>query len=161
MNLSFFTTSTGIAVIASVGSFIAGLAGAGISSWTIHRTHRQRLTADEKLAQRKFEFDRALAERRVQLDLDLASRKRRIELMEAVLADFYEVRDIYSDARSPIVWAGEMVPKEGDSELVKESDYAPIKRLSRHNAVMARFWSREYLARSAWRVRPYRYRKFV
>jgi hypothetical protein len=45
MDLSFFTTPTGIAVIAAVGSFIAGVVGAGISSWTIRRTHSQRLAA--------------------------------------------------------------------------------------------------------------------
>jgi hypothetical protein len=144
MDLTFFTTPAGIAIIAPIASFVAGVVGASISSWTIYRTHKQRLAAEERLAERKFEFEKKLAERRIQLDLDLDNRKRRVELAETVLADFYEVRDIYSDARAPMVWAGEMVPEEGDSELVKESAYAPINRLSRHNDVLARFWSREY-----------------
>ena len=142
--MSFFTTPAGIAIIAPIGSFVAGLVGAGISSWTIHRTHKQRLSADERLAERRYEFDCNLAERRMQLDLGLAERKRCSDLSRSVLADFYEIRDIFSDARAPIVWAGEMVPEEGDSDLVKEANYAPIKRLSRHNATIARFWSREY-----------------
>ncbi len=111
---SFFTTPTGIACIAAGGSFVAGLVGASISSWTVRSTHKQRLAADEKLAERKSEFDIALAERKFQLDAHSADRKRKQDLAETVLSGFYAVEAIMRSVRSPMsyVYESEGRPKE-------------------------------------------------
>jgi hypothetical protein len=125
VDLSFFTTPTGIAVIAAVGSFIAGLAGAGISSWTIRSTHSERLAADEKLAERKFEFDTQLAEKKFRLDAAFADRKRRQNLAEQALTDFYSARDVITWARFPGAFGNEGQP--GCEEKMKLTMKPAIK----------------------------------
>src|SRR5580704_7746276 len=90
MDLSFFTTPTGIAIIAAGSSFVAGLLGPLISSSAVRATHKQRLAADEALAERKLEFDKELAERKFRYDRDLHDHKRRVELAEQALTAFYE-----------------------------------------------------------------------
>jgi len=72
--------------------------------------------------------------------------RRRAEIAEKVLADFYRVRDVYQSARAPFVSAGEMVPDadEKNPKLVKESSYAPLRRLQRHDAFLASFHANQY-----------------
>ena len=48
MSWDFFTTPPGIALIAAVASFVAGLFGPAITSRTMSKTHSQRLAAEEK-----------------------------------------------------------------------------------------------------------------
>lgn len=117
---SFFTTPTGIAVIAAMGSFIAGLVGAGISAWTVRSTHAERLAADEKLAERKYGFDMVLAERRFLLDARSADRKRKQDLAEAVLTGFYAAEAIMRSVRSPMSYLYEAEGRPKD-ELETES----------------------------------------
>ena len=86
MDWGFFTTPTGIAVIAAASSFTAGLLGTGISSWTIQRTHGQRLTADKELAERRFAYEKELAERKFKYDRDLDEHRLRREIAESAIA---------------------------------------------------------------------------
>jgi len=150
----FFTTSTGIALIATLGSFGAGLVGSGITAWTMRTTHSQRLAADEKLAERRFEFDKelsqrksdadiALAEKKFQLDARLADRKRRQDLAEEVLESFYKIRDVVRDIRVPLILPDEAAarqPTEPESEAVtrqRNTFYVPLARLEKHRSEIA------------------------
>jgi hypothetical protein len=63
-----FTTPTGVALIAAVASFVAGLFGPTITSRTMSKTHSQRLAAEEKLAERRFEFDKELSQHKSDAD---------------------------------------------------------------------------------------------
>ena len=104
---AFFTTPTGIAVISAGASFAAGILGSGLSAWTIRSTHSSRLTADQALAERRFQFDISLAERKFSLDARSADRKRKQELAETVLSGFYQVEAIMRSVRSPMSYAHE------------------------------------------------------
>lgn len=112
---SFFTTPAGIATISAGASFVAGLVGAGISAWTTRSTHASRLTADQNLAERKYQFDISLAERKFLLDARSADRKRKQDLAETVLAGFYQVEAIMRSVRSPMSYLSEAEnrPKAG------------------------------------------------
>ena len=56
--------------------------------------------------------------------------KRRLELAEEILSAFYQIQEIIYDARSPMIWASEMVKEEGvPDEVVQDSAYGPIRRL--------------------------------
>lgn len=168
----FFTTPVGIAVIAAGSSFVAGLLGAFISSATIRATQRQRIEADEKLADRKFDSDQQLSSRRFEFDTDLAERKakadiglaerkieldrmfaawkRKTELAEEVLADFYEAREIFQSARSPGGFESEGKTREresweaeGDSRQL-DSYFRTFERLSKKSEFFSRLYARRY-----------------
>lgn len=56
--------------------------------------------------------------------------KRRLEVAEETLSAFYQVQEIIYDARSPMIWASEMVKEEGvPDEVVSNSAYGPVRRL--------------------------------
>ena len=56
--------------------------------------------------------------------------KRRLEVAEETLSAFYQVQEVISDARAPMIWASEMVKEEGvPDEVVRNSAYGPIRRL--------------------------------
>jgi hypothetical protein len=161
----FFTTPTGIAVIAAGGSFIAGLVGAGISSWTIRATHRQRVAVDEKLAERKFNFDKDLAERKFAFDTKLAEQKlkhdrelhdhkRRVELAEELVAEFRQSRDVIKAIRSPMAYPDEGAGRprhdnEEESEArQRDSYYVPLVRLKNNSAFLNGLLSKRYRAQA-------------
>lgn len=132
---SFFTTATGIAVISATASFVAGLLGAGISSWTIRSTHASRLAADQNLAERKFQFDNTLAERKFLLDARSADRKRKQDLAEAVLTGFYQVEAIMRSVRSPMSYLYEA---ENRPKADPESE-ATAKLRDTYYVILARY----------------------
>jgi hypothetical protein len=145
---SFFTTPTGIAVIAAGGSFVAGLVGASISAWTVRRSHKERLAADEKLAERKFEFDNSLAERKFQLDARSADRKRRQDLAEEVLAGFQEVEAAVRSIRAPMSYSEEAKDRpraDGETEgaaKLRDVYYVSLARFDGNRAVISALLSR-------------------
>jgi hypothetical protein len=161
-----FTSPTGVALIAVLGSFAAGLLGPTITAWTARTTHSQRLAAEKKLAERRFEFDKelsqhksdadiALAERKFQLDARLADRKRRQDLAEEVLESFYKIRDVVRDVRVPLVHSDEAdlrKPQESESEDVtrqKNTFYVPLARLEKHRSDTAALLAKRYRS-TAW-----------
>jgi hypothetical protein len=94
------------------------LVGTAISSSTTRRTHKERIAADQALAERKIAADIDLAERKFKFDSDLAERKfhydrafndhkRRVDLAEQAIAAFYEARDVLDFSRSRFLGAGE------------------------------------------------------
>jgi hypothetical protein len=161
MDWSLFTSPQ---VIAPTAGLVGVLVGAGISSWTTRKTHRERLVADQALAERKVDADIALAEKRLALDYELDIRKRRAVLAEEVLADFYEARDIFNAVRSPGNFSdeGSTRPKtEGESvedTRILNIYFAAIERLHRKVEFFSKLYARRYrfiavLGRDA--ARPY------
>lgn len=154
MDLAFFTTSTGIAVIAAASSFTAGLVGAGISSWTIQRTHRQRIAVDQSLAERKFAFDMELADRKFQYDRELHDHKRRVELAETVFADFLQMADVVRAIRSPgssrSEAAGRQRAENEPEDVARNKDiyFVPLARIRENSEFISGLMSKKYRAKA-------------
>jgi hypothetical protein len=166
MGWDFFTTGPGIALIAAVASFVAGLFGPTITSRTMSKTHSQRLAAEGKLAERRFEFDKelsqhksdadiALAEKKFQLDARLADRKRRQDLAEEVLESFYKIRDVVRSIRVPFISEGagaSRKPTEPESNTVayqRDRYYATLVRMDEHQSEIASLLAKRYRT-AAW-----------
>jgi hypothetical protein len=148
-------------LVAAVSGLIGVVVGSGISAWTTRRTHKERLAADQALAERKFEFDCTLAERKAESDASVAEKKialdrafaawkRKTEFAEDVLADFYEARDVIRAARSPATFSeeGKTRPKEtweseSDTRTLN-SYYATTERLFSKSEFFAQLFSRCY-----------------
>jgi hypothetical protein len=173
---NFFTTPTGIAVIAASSSFVAGLLGAFISSATIRATHRQKIEADENLADRKFDSDRQLASRRFDFDKELAERKftydkelteqklrqdkeslvhrRRFELAESVLGDAYRFRDLMAYVRNGAAFGSEgdtRKSEEYEAENIRHSRnvyFVPIERLQKESEFISGMMAKQFAARA-------------
>lgn len=150
-------TFSWLPILAGLSGFAGALVGTVVSSWTTRTIHRDRVAADQVLAERKiaadislaerrFEFDKALAQHKVDLDVALAERKfsldqaltvwrRRFDIAEQVLAATYEVRDALSWARGRVRSSNEgrtRIATEIESPEVKEyrdSAFVPIERL--------------------------------
>jgi hypothetical protein len=139
-------------ITSPIAGLLGVLVGAGISSSTTRRTHKERIAADHALAEqkiaadidlaeRKFNYDRDLAERKFRYDQEFNDHKRRVELAEEVLAGFLKLRDIIREIRSPAAsgnegedrpaWAGETEEQAKArriyfvpaSRLLKQSDF--------------------------------------
>jgi hypothetical protein len=166
MDWNFFSTPTGIAIIAALGSFIAGLTGNAITSLTMRATNAQRLSLDRELAERKFEFDKDLASRKAdadialarekfQLDAKLADRKRKQDLAEEVLESFYKVRDAIRAVRIVITYEDEAAsrkttePESPEVARRRNTYFVPLARLDANRADIAVLLSKRYRA-SAW-----------
>ena len=153
--MNFFATPTGIALIAAVGSFAGGLAGTSITAWTTRKTHSERLAAEEKFAERRFEFDKDLSQQKFQLDARLADRKRRQDLAEEVLESFNKIRDVVRDVRVPLIHSDEAdlrKPPESESEDVarqKNTFNVPLARLEKHRSDTAALLAKRYRS-AAW-----------
>ncbi len=80
--------------------------------------------------------------------------KRRIELAEEILADLYEVVDVFSYVRHPMSSSHESADREGRNDepenLRQQRDtfFIPIKRLRESSELFARIKSRRYRARA-------------
>src|SRR5438309_2262342 len=103
--------------LAPTAGLVGVLIGSGISAWATRSTHRERLAADQKLAERKFELDKDLAERKFRYDRNLHDHKRRVELAEQALVAVYEARDVFVSVRSRGIFRG-----EGDSRRTADGE---------------------------------------
>lgn len=100
---------------------------------------------DTQLAERKFAFDKEFAVFKSTHEFAIAEKRRKVDFAEKMLADFYRCRDIFYDARAPFVAAQEMVADEGENEeLVRDANYAPVRRLMRDREFFSGFAAREY-----------------
>lgn len=76
--------------------------------------------------------------------------KRRIELVESVLAMFYEAQEAISAIRSPVSFGNEGSSRpRGENETeeerkIKDSSYVPFERYKQHEALFARLRSTKY-----------------
>lgn len=125
----------GPAVVAAVVSGIVTTIGFVVNRSTSLTLNTQKMAADDKLAERKFEFDKALAERKYSIDTKTADRKRRQDLAEEVLAGFYEVEAIMRSVRSPMSYQHEA---EGREKVGLETE-ATAKLRDTYFVILARF----------------------
>jgi hypothetical protein len=166
MDWGFFTTPAGTAIIATVGSFFAGLIGVAITTRTMRVTSSARLATDKELADQKFESDRelstkkadadiALAREKFQLDARLADRKRRQDLAEEVLESFYKVRDAIRAVRVLVTYEDEAAsrkttePESPEVARRRNTYFVPLARLDANRADIAVLLAKRYRT-SAW-----------
>jgi hypothetical protein len=144
---TFLATPLGIAVVAALGAFVAGLCGSTISAWAMRSTHKQRLALDRELVDKRFEFDKELAERKLALDRSLSDWKRRTELAEQVLSDFYKASVIFQSARYP-AFAGEGRTRpqtEGQMEdPTEDAIFVPLERLNKEITFLSDLHARRF-----------------
>lgn len=147
---AFLSTPLGIALVAAIGSLLAGLTGQAISGWVLTRNHNRRVAADQQLARDKFTFDCELAQRKYDFDRELADWRRKTELAEQVLADFYQARSIFQAARHPAGYAHEGATRpnrEGEDDgvrQVRDALYAPLERLTREATFLSGVHARRF-----------------
>jgi hypothetical protein len=111
---------------------------------------QRRFDHDRELADKKAASDEVLAERRFQYELDLSTAKRRMEIAEQALTDFYEAREIITEARSPGGFVGEGRSRqperwesEGDSRLL-DSYFRAAERFNAKAEFFSQFYARRY-----------------
>jgi hypothetical protein len=64
--------------VAPISGLVGALIGSSITALTTRSVHRERLAAEQKLAERKYEFDNDLAEKRLAYDKALVVWQRRL-----------------------------------------------------------------------------------
>ena len=142
----------GPAVVAAAVSGIVTTIGFFINRSTTLATHKEKLAADQSLAERRFGFEKELAERKVRLDMQAQDRRRRQELAEELIAGFHEVADIMRSVRSPFGYQGEGSSRErGENETPDETRrlnarFVIHERFNKHREAVSRLASREYRA---------------
>jgi hypothetical protein len=130
-------------VIAPTFGFLGVLVGAGVSAWTTRSTHKDRLAADQALAERKVTADIDLAERKFRFDKGIIAWRRQYELAEQVLGAAYEACDALNYARGRLIRADEgktRIATEPESQQVREardSAFIPIERLAARSKAFA------------------------
>jgi hypothetical protein len=155
----------GPAVVAAAVSGIISVVGVLVNRSTTIRVNEDRLDADRQLAERRFSFDKELAERRLssestlaerkfQYERDLHDHKRRVELAEAILADFYQCNDVFREIRSPGSFKSEAenrVRKENETEEEsnrKDTYFIPIARIQKNREFLSNLMGRRYRSRA-------------
>ncbi|MFA6205338.1 MAG: hypothetical protein WC689_03945 [Methylocystis sp.] len=152
--LAHWAALIGPAVVAAVVSALVAIVVLLVNRATTFQLHRDKLQADQGLAERKFEFDKEIAERKFKYDRDLHDHKRRVELAEAILADFYQMDDVIRSIRSPAAFAGEAAERtRGENELEDEARqrdtyFVPIARLTKHSEFISALMSKRYRSRA-------------
>ena len=154
-------TLIGPAVVAAVISAFVNVIGFLFTTRAASAMHREKLTFDRDLAERKFEFDKDLAERRFQYDRDLHDHRRQTELAEEVLSGFYQMQDIIMFIRTPISFGGEGETRrraesetEADTEL-RNRLFIPIERLNQHGQFIADLRAKGYRMKAMFAEKPF------
>lgn len=125
-------------VFAAVISGVVALIVSYVSARTANRINRDKIELDRELSEEKAKAELKLAERRFELERKLASEKRRAEVAEKVLSDFYIIRHSFEVIRSPMIWAGEMVPEEGvEVDVVTNDGYGVMRRIRHYQPQFA------------------------
>ena len=125
-------------VFAAVISGVVALIVAHVSARTAKKINKDKLKLDRDLAEEKAKAELHLAERRFELDRKLSLAKRRAEVAEKVLSDFYTIRHGFQVIRSPMIWAGEMVPEEGvEADVVNNDGYGVMRRIRHYQPQFA------------------------
>ena len=124
------------------------LVGIVVNRKTIIGVHKEKLGADEKLIERKFEFDKDLARERFKYERQQAMFQRRFELAEQVLADAYRFRDLMKFVRNDAAWEGEGESREiagHETEGVKQmrtAYFVPLERLQKESEFISGMMAR-------------------
>ena len=149
-----WTSFIGPAVIAAGVSGVVSIVGFRVSARTARSIHTERLTFDKDLAERRFNYDKELAERKFQYEREFHDHKRRVELAEAILAEFLQIANVIQNVRSPAgYWdEGSGRPRSEDEtdDQARQLDlyYVPLVRLSKHSDLISGLMSKRYRANS-------------
>jgi chorismate mutase len=141
-----------LSIVTALAGFIGGFIGSSITAWTTRSVHRERLAAEQKLAERKYEFDKDLAEKRLAYDKALVVWRRRHEIAEQILTATYEARDIINWVRTRVIMAGEgesraaTEPEEEKLRKKRNAYFVPIERLNRETKTLSRLHALQYAA---------------
>ncbi len=153
-------------IISAITGVLGVLVGAGITSWTTTRIHKQRIETEQKITQQKIDADIKLSRQKYDFDITLSNHKqelefsllrekykidqslliwrRRFELAEQILISVYECRDALIWARGRGIFEGEGKTRKAiedetpDIKNARDSAYVPIERLERHSTAFAR-----------------------
>lgn len=140
----------GPAVVAAAVSGIVTTIGFFINRSTTLATHKEKLAADQSLAERRFEFDKALARERFLYEKQQAVFRRKFELAEAWLGEVYRFREIMEFVRNGVAHTGEGEQRSqdaGDSEAtkrLKDIYFVPIERIQRQNEFLASLMTKQH-----------------
>ncbi|ACL62418.1 hypothetical protein [Methylobacterium nodulans] len=144
----------GPAVVAAAVSGIVSTVGFVVNRATTLATHRERLTADRTLAERKSEFDKDLAERKFRYDRDLNDHKRGVELAETVLSDFYQMTAVLQEIRNSGALSNEWeerTPEPGETEWQAQNRntyFVPLASIRRNSEFLSGMMSRRYRSKA-------------
>jgi len=144
----------GPVVVAAVISGIIAVIGLVVSTKTARTIHSDKLEFDERLAERKFDFDKELAERKFTYDRDLHDHKRRVEMAEAVLADFLQMADVVRAIRSPASSrteaAGRQRPENESEDMARDRDtyFVPLARIRENSEFISGLMSKKYRSKA-------------
>ncbi len=140
------------AVIAALVSGVVSVIGFWVNRGTTLEIHREKINADIKLAEERFEYEKDLAERKILLESMANDRRRRQDLAEELISGFHEVNDIMQHVRSPLSYLGEgssRVSKAEETAQEKErrdNRYVIEERFKRHIEVVSKLNGKEYRA---------------
>jgi hypothetical protein len=144
-----------VAAMVSAGvSGVISLVGLLVNRATIIRVSRERFDFEKMLAEEKQSADQELAERKFQYDRDLHDHKRRVELAEEVLADFYRFADIIRAVRSPGGFKDESASRlrtenETQADASKlDAYFVPIARVAQQSDFFSDVRSKRYRSRA-------------
>lgn len=157
------------AVLAAVGIFVNQRASKSINREKIaaeekladkkfgyeHQLTDKKFEFDKYLAQHKFDLDKGIAQRKSEIDKDQLVHKRRFELAEALLADTYHFRDLMNFVRNGASFGKEgsmRVPRpyetEGETSL-NNHYYTPQERLIKEDEfIMGSLFAKKYTAQA-------------
>ncbi len=143
-----WTSLVGPAVVAAVISSLVTIIGMCISARNTRAIHTEKLAFDREQAERRISAEIALAEKKVDLDRAFTAWKRQAEFAEEVLADFYEARDIITQARMPGSFGDEgSTRKKEDWETPTDTSrlnsyYVPVERLFNRSEFFSKLYAR-------------------
>ncbi|WP_291820881.1 hypothetical protein [Bosea sp. (in: a-proteobacteria)] len=149
-----FGNLVGPAVVAAVVSGIISVVSMVVNRSTTVALHKDKLEADQKLAERKIEADITLAKRKFEYDRHQAVFKRRFELAELLLADAYRYRSLMQFIRNGASFGSEgetrtPAPYESDNEKRQRNNYyVPLERIHAQDEFLSGMFARRTVAKA-------------
>lgn len=144
-------------------SGLTGLGGVLVGTLITWLGLDKRIAADERLAQRRFDFDKDIAQRKFLFDKELSQlkfdldrsqlvHKRRFELAESLLADAFRFRDLMRYVRNGFLFGNEGETRNGSAgeteglKRLRNSYFAPIERLQKESEFINGFFAKQHAA---------------
>ena len=130
------------AVIALIGTLIA--------LWMNNRFHNGRLTFEEGLAEKKFDYDVKLEERKFSNSVNMAKWQRESEYAEEQLALFYEAAAKVGAIRTPMSYTSDNEDRPGREEeresvrQARDAYYPVLKRINKESDFFNQFYAARY-----------------
>ncbi|MGE7156231.1 hypothetical protein ACQKJ1_21155 [Methylorubrum rhodesianum] len=138
----------GPAVVAAVVSGIVTTIGFLVNRSTTLETHREKLLADQRLAERKVEADITLARAKFDYDREQSIFKRKFDLAELMLTDAYRFQSFMQYVRNGFAFEGEAKDRpqeEAEPESLRrtrDSYYVPQARIKAEDEFLGSMFAR-------------------